>query len=238
VTITAKYPGVCASCGGRVTPGQQIEWAKGQPTRHTACVESAPFSVYGGSGYGCRGWTAGDILCSKDVKPWQSEKQAFPEFLYVVRASRKYYREDGMSFGVGAESGYTYAAECREATDEEAAPLRAKMEERRREQDRLVEIGRVFKMVQDIGERPQGMHVPEGEEVQVPNSGERLYGSGSWFVVGSEWIWAIQNNGMDGDDWSRNNVRTGGAGAIGHRVARTEELAAKILGWKTPEGRS
>ncbi|MBK7814503.1 MAG: hypothetical protein IPJ52_09450 [Rhodocyclaceae bacterium] len=32
-----------------------------------------------------------------------------------------------------------------------------------------------------------------------------------------------QNNGMDGDNWSANNVRTGGAGAIGWRMPRTDE---------------
>lgn len=37
MTITARYASRCASCGGSVTPGQQVEWAKGSPVRHTAC---------------------------------------------------------------------------------------------------------------------------------------------------------------------------------------------------------
>lgn len=44
MTITAKYPSRCATCGGSVTPGQQIEWAKGQPVRHTDCA-AAPTSA-------------------------------------------------------------------------------------------------------------------------------------------------------------------------------------------------
>lgn len=38
MSITAKYAATCATCHGPVTPGQQIEWTKGQPVRHTACA--------------------------------------------------------------------------------------------------------------------------------------------------------------------------------------------------------
>lgn len=34
---------------------------------------------------------------------------------------------------------------------------------------------------------------------------------------------------MDGDDWSRNNVRTGGAGAIGRRIPADAALTAQVL---------
>lgn len=37
MTITAKFPASCASCGGRIIPGQRIEWSKGAPARHTSC---------------------------------------------------------------------------------------------------------------------------------------------------------------------------------------------------------
>ena len=43
-------------------------------------------------------------------------------------------------------------------------------------------------------------------------------------MVQDEYIWIIENNGADGDNWSLNNVRTGGAGAIGKRCKRTPEL--------------
>jgi len=43
-----------------------------------------------------------------------------------------------------------------------------------------------------------------------------------------KYIWYIQNNGGDGDDWSVNNVLTGGAGAIGWRVAYEQELAERL----------
>lgn len=35
--ITAKYAATCATCRQPIRPGQQIEWAKGSPARHTTC---------------------------------------------------------------------------------------------------------------------------------------------------------------------------------------------------------
>ncbi len=55
-----------------------------------------------------------------------------------------------------------------------------------------------------------------------------LYGGGGWFVVGPEGIWRVENNGRDGDNWSANNVRTGGAGAIGYRVPFDQALADEL----------
>lgn len=41
MTITAKYAATCAACRKPIQPGQQIEWAKGTPTRHTDCAAAA-----------------------------------------------------------------------------------------------------------------------------------------------------------------------------------------------------
>jgi len=67
----------------------------------------------------------------------------------------------------------------------------------------------------------------KGVEIQHPTHPKNIYG-GEWWVIQPEWIWHIRNNGHDGDDWGRNNVNTGGAGAIGVRVPFSEELAEKI----------
>jgi uncharacterized OB-fold protein len=45
MTITARYASRCASCGQAVTPGQQIEWTKGSPARHTDCQSPAAAPV-------------------------------------------------------------------------------------------------------------------------------------------------------------------------------------------------
>ena len=39
-------------------------------------------------------------------------------------------------------------------------------------------------------------------------------------------IWHVVNNGGDGDCWANNNIRTGGAGAIGRRYPATPERIA------------
>jgi hypothetical protein len=41
-------------------------------------------------------------------------------------------------------------------------------------------------------------------------------------------IWIVQNNGNDGDDCSRSNVRTGGAGAVGKRLPWSQELESLV----------
>jgi hypothetical protein len=37
MTITAKFPSQCAACSGKITPGEKIEWEKGQKARHASC---------------------------------------------------------------------------------------------------------------------------------------------------------------------------------------------------------
>lgn len=93
------------------------------------------------------------------------------------------------------------------------------------EQARQAEIESIRQEIQQNGECPAGQHRPVGERFCSTGN---LHGSGSWFVVGHDGIWFIQNNGMDGDDWSRNNIITGGAGAIGWRVPYSEALAHRI----------
>lgn len=178
------------------------------------------YRLSGGEGYGCRGWKEGQIV---KVNP---DRYDGHEYLYVVEASSRYISEDGMSFGVGDEEGYHYTAQCRPATDEESAPLRQQIEER--EQKKAAEQRRkaLAAQIREQGEKPEGSHSPEGERI---TDRQTTYGGGDWFVVGEEHIWYVLNNGADGDDWSRNNVRTGGAGAIGWRVPRTQELADELL---------
>lgn len=72
----------------------------------------------------------------------------------------------------------------------------------------------------------------EGERIEHPRHPQNIYGGGEWWVIQKEWIWNVQNNGMDGDNWAYNNIRTGGAGAIGHRVPYNEELAELIRSFK------
>jgi len=79
--------------------------------------------------------------------------------------------------------------------------------------------------IRETGERPEGMNDPDGDRLFDTQD---IYGGGDWFVVGPEYLWHVQNNGMDGDNWSYNNVRTGGAGAIGYRVPASSPMTAEL----------
>jgi hypothetical protein len=58
--------------------------------------------------------------------------------------------------------------------------------------------------------------------------GFTIYGGGEEFCLSEDGasVWHLRNNGGDGDAWDHNNVRTGGAGAIGHRFPATPERIA------------
>ena len=223
MTIRAKYSGTCNKCGGAITVGQKIEWEKGRGASHVTCPEGAEtteplISLQCGEGYGGRPYPVGRLWVTRTRGQAQ-------QILVIVSASQRYISEEGMSFGVGNERGHVYYAKARQANAEEIAQVvaydhgTALAEWAERDKDALAAE------IREIGECPEGEHSPEGETLFDT---QNLYGSGSWFVLGEEHTWYVRNNGMDGDDWSRNNVRTGGAGAIGWRVPTTPELTARL----------
>lgn len=172
------------------------------------------FYLRRGSGYGGYPYHAEQVLRDREGR-----------MLFVQRISKEYYREDGLSFGVGDDSGFIYHATCRLATDEEAAPVikeRARTVARLQAKERARELKR---HIQVEGECPKGVSRPEGERVL---DNQDVHGGGDWFVLGSEWVWYVRNNGMDGDCWARNNVETGGAGAIGWRVPTIKALSDEL----------
>lgn len=239
MVIRAKYNGTCGVCGRRIRAGEEIEWSREAGSRHVACdgkaqggepaapaYDGPTWRIGGGSGYGCQGWEVGQVVRASDRL---RDKDGAPEWLYVLRATKRYVREDGMSFGVGDERGHVYSATCRAATPEEAAPevaRRAQAEARKAAKERIAAIAR---QIREAGTRP------EATDGQVPwPAGDRLldtfdiYGGGACFVLAADAIWYLQNNGGDGDCWAHNNVRTGGAGAIGWQVPLDAALAAEL----------
>jgi hypothetical protein len=126
---------------------------------------------------------------------------------------------------LGHEGDYGRYYYYRDATPEEIAQVEQREAEAQAKQEATKQIAAIKADIKARGERPEGMNAPEGERVYDT---QNIYGGGDWFVVGPEWIWYIQNNGMDGDNWAANNVRTGGAGAIGWRVPYDPELAQKL----------
>jgi len=124
----------------------------------------------------------------------------------------------------GNDFNYAYAW-LRPATEEEAAAKRQKHEAQSRQERLELKRTRLATQITSMGERPVGINYPEGKRV---SDRQNVYGSGDWFVIGDKYIWYVANNGMDGDDWSQNNVATGGAGAIGWRVPYSKQLAEEI----------
>jgi hypothetical protein len=147
-----------------------------------------------------------------------------PEWLIVLSAKSRYCSEDGMSFGVGDDEGYIYSATCRAATPEEAAPRIARDAEKIRITEARKALNQIVQKIKETGTLPTDVQ-PEGETFF---STATIYGGGNWFVVGPAGIWYVRNNGADGDDWSSNNVRTGGAGAIGWMVPHDPTLEAAL----------
>jgi hypothetical protein len=108
---------------------------------------------------------------------------------------------------------------------------REEEEERRKEEERkqlrqelkglLATVNKALEKKQRIQETD---YSPQGEEIQHPLNPRNIYGSGQWFVIEKDRVLHIINNGMDGDDWSVNNIRTGGAGAIGFEIPKTDEV--------------
>lgn len=225
--MKAKFAGICTKCGQAIQVGAEINWERGAGASHAKCPAVVPlyegktYEISGGSGYGCDGWHKGEVIRASQ----RNRGQGFPEWLFVLKATEQYIRDDGLSFGVGDDSGYVYHAVCREATAEEAAPsiaIKEAAQAKRQAAKRLEEIKRT---IQDTGTRPEGDNRPEGERMFDTHN---IYGGGDWFVVGTTHIWYVRNNGSDGDYWAANNVITGGAGAIGWQIAATEDLTREL----------
>jgi hypothetical protein len=141
----------------------------------------------------------------------------------------RYYAEDGLSFGLSDDSGWLFHYSATPAPEDEGAPFLAKKQAEREALGRLVSARNTMSALEnhmhDAGHYPQGMSRPEGDTYLDTSN---IYGGGSWWVIGPKKIWFVRNNGADGDAWDRNNIGTGGAGAIGRYVPYNEKMAHTI----------
>lgn len=234
MTIIAKYRGKCSKCGCEIQPGDKIEWESGKSAYHTKCptqkkVEEKSantnavdtINIRRGSGYGGMPFVVGKFV-------WNKNRDGSVQGVIVVSVSQKYFRDDGMSFGVGDDRGYAYYADCRLANQEEIQKSIDSMHGVALEFNRTRKIADLFKKIQKEGEYPQGQFTLTAEEFFETGHDQRIYGGGAWMVIQDGFVWAVQNRGADGDDWGHNNVVTGGAGAVGCRVPATDDLLAYI----------
>jgi hypothetical protein len=226
--MKAQYPGVCKATGKRYGAGAEIEkgpygWQIAGTKAQDRTVGFGERSMCRGSGSGGEAYTEGDIfLDPEDMR-----------YLVVRAAWQEYYREDGLSFGVGDDAGYLYFAVCRVATVTEYMPVweteQVEFAKQSRRKDAKRAIERLFVHEDGVYEfQPDGQSWRlDGRWVKI-GKGFDIYGSGEEICVTKKHIWRCHNNGMDGDNWSRNNVQTGGAGAIGYRFASTPERLAAL----------
>lgn len=178
-------------------------------------VQKYDYVISKGSGYGGKPFKVGQII--KNPNKGSNE----PQYLYVVKESSKYFHYDGMTFGVGEERGYIYRAYCREATYEEYKHLIEKEQQRMNKKElenRLLGVKNIV-IKEGLSPRvsPNKKINPQGDMYIIGGKNTIMYGGGEWFILSNDnkSICYVKNNGGDGDDWSKNNISTGGAGGIG-----------------------
>lgn len=108
------------------------------------------------------------------------------------------------------------------ATPEQEAEYHTKVAAERERRRAAGVIDGWLRQVTREGEYPaKGTFEIKGDIVYDTHNG---YGAGERIVIGTDWIWSVQNHSMDGDDWSHNNV----SGCIARRVPFDAELADKL----------
>ncbi len=216
--ITVRYTGTCAVCGQAIQATERAEWDKPTRTlRHPSCTPGSPpeqtYTLQRYNRSGCRSWSPGQTL---RIDRSKSGREHWPEYLTILRTNSQATREAGQ---------FLDTAQARAATLEEIALVHEAFRRQQRREAALQRLQTLADQVQQTGERPPGQHTPQGRRCFNTEDSE---GGGNWWIISDQWIWYILNNGMDGDDWSQNNIRTSGAGAIGWRLPRTEALLAQL----------
>lgn len=120
----------------------------------------------------------------------------------VLRVSSEYYPYDGMSVGVGDDSGYLYNIAVVPATDEESKPLKDRFIKRESKTIANNAINKLTSEVIENGIVPANPD-PSGDVI-LDNSD--IYGYGRYWQIGKEKIWYIKVNGSEGTDFSINNM--------------------------------
>lgn len=176
-----------------------------------------------GSGYGGEPYQEKTVIKNKKSNIDKGQ----PIYLYVLKAEKTYFKEDGLTFGVGDDSGYIYYAYCREATDDESREIKEEEIERMNKQTIKNRIKEIINEIDKKGTYPQQQEFPSGKKFEFEKN-LIPYGGGYWIVIQNDKVWYIHNNGADGDNWSHNNITSNGsAGAIGKFIV-DEEIAIEL----------
>ena len=119
---------------------------------------------------------------------------------------------------------YEVVADDITETEEGQGLLAEEAAKREAERAARARLKALIKYAKENGVEAAGI-MPKGKD--IINTFD-ICGSGEKLIVTDTEIWYVINNGMDGDDWSRNKILTGGAGAYGWKAPVTKEVEALI----------
>jgi len=169
MTITARYPSRCASCGGAIHAGDRIEWSKGTAARHTKCSGAARKST---SSSTLPVPATGEQIVQKYDGTYEvGQTLHIPRVADGGGADGHYWTVIGMGSRRISEAENDCEAgrrvqwaHVRPATEDEAAPVAARVAEaaaRKVAQDRLLAI---IDEVRERGARSDGLYrsTPDG----------------------------------------------------------------------------
>jgi hypothetical protein len=149
--IVAKYAGKCERCGGGFASGASIEWEKGKGSRHVACP-AKPSPAPEKKSWKEPSREEAPVVLTRDCGPSKPDldsevgrsfrlgKRAgehAEKVVTVVAQRRTWISEDGLSFGLSDDRGWSLTLYCRLAAADEIARVEAdELAERERRAER------------------------------------------------------------------------------------------------------
>jgi hypothetical protein len=159
--------------------------------------------IHLGEGYGGRPYKAGETF--------RDERSG--TIVTVVAGGSRYHSDEGMSFGVGAETGYVYWADVRPATSVESAPVLAAEATAQRRRDLATRVESLFAWryssvadaVLPSEVDPASVYGLPEVPLCAPGARGQLYRPHLYVDMPNGCAWTTTHNGADGDDWTINN---------------------------------
>ena len=173
--------------------------------------------------------------CPATGKPWRMYNRSGGKIIVITGYGRKWYlrSEDACCYGMLPDDQWVRYAYYRDATEDEKAELEAaeeaarkKAAEKEAREKRICEIENKIKKTENYAQNVD----PKDLDGEVLLDTFDIYGGGERIIANDRWLWCVQNNGGDGDDWLATNVYGGPGtpGGIGWRIPRDEALVAEL----------
>ena len=175
--------------------------------------------------------------CPATGKPWRMHNRSGGKIIVITGYGKKWYlrSEDACCYGMLPDDQWVRYAYYRDATPAEIAAVEAAEDaarkaaaEKEAREKRINEIENKIKKAENYAQNVN----PKDLEGEVLLDTFNVYGGGERIIANDRWLWCVQNNGGDGDDWSMTNVYGGPGtpGGIGWRIPRDEALVKELRG--------